>query len=95
MKNDFELGVTIEGEFHPISIKESPKEIFKMDPPWVGYPQENRKVSFTEYSDGQLVSVSNTWENQVQEIEIKKVGEISHHLLQEIMKKEVRVTPSI
>ncbi|ARJ25312.1 hypothetical protein B7492_29895 (plasmid) [Bacillus mycoides] len=95
MENSFELGVTIKGEFHPVSIKKSPKEIFKMDPPWVGYPQENRKVSFTEYSNGQLVIVSNKWENQVQEIEIKKVGEISHHLLQEIMKKEARVTPSI
>ena len=85
MDEDYKIGVTIKGEFHPIKINESPTEIFSTDPPYVGHTQQTRKVSFTEYSDGQLVILLERWGNYVQEI--KKVGEIPDNLLNEIIKK--------
>ncbi|MGO0260163.1 hypothetical protein ACTL7R_12310 [Priestia aryabhattai] len=86
MDEDYKLGVTIKGEFYPIKINESPTEIFSTAPPYVGHAQQTKKVSFTEYSDGQLVILSERWGNHVQDI--KKIGEIPDHLLKEIMKKK-------
>ncbi|PFK46724.1 hypothetical protein COJ23_22230 [Priestia megaterium] len=85
MDEDYQLGVTIKGEFYSVKINESPIEISSTDPPYVGHTQETIKVSFTEYSDGQLIILSERWGNHVQDI--KKVGEIPNHLLKEIMKK--------
>lgn len=89
MNLDYKFGIIIKGDFHDIQISETPTEILDTDPPYVGFPQQSRKVSFSQYSNGQLVIVSKGWKVQ----ETKKVGEISDYLLQEIMKEDTRSVP--
>ncbi|MEK4838589.1 hypothetical protein [Bacillus sp. FSL L8-0152] len=86
MNLDYELGMTFKGEFYPIKINESSTEIFSTDPPHVGHVQKTTKVSFTEYSDGQLIILSIRWGNHI--LDVKKIGDIPQHVLQEIMKRK-------
>lgn len=86
MNLDYKFGVIIDGNFHHIQINEAITEFVDIDPPYVGHLQQSRKVSFSQYSNGQLVIVSKGWKVQ----ETKKVGEIPDYLLQEIMKKTTR-----
>lgn len=88
MDLDYKFGVIIKGNFHHIQISEAITEFVDTDPPYVGHLQQSRKVSFSQFSNGQLVIVSKRWKVQ----EIKKVGEIPDYLLQEIMKKRHSIT---